>query len=64
MGGLWEVNVKAVKFHLRRILGNALLNYEEMYTLLAQIEACLNSRPLTPLASDPNDLVALTPGIF
>lgn len=35
-----------------------------MLTLLAQIEMCLNSRPLTPLPDDPPDLEVLTPGHF
>jgi hypothetical protein len=41
-----------------------MLNFEEMYTLLAMIEACLNSRPITPLSNDPHDLTSLTPGHF
>ncbi|XP_046393727.1 uncharacterized protein LOC124161449 [Ischnura elegans] len=63
-GGLWEAGVKSVKFHLRRILGEAHLTYEEMYTCLTLIEACLNSRPLCPLSCDPNDLNPLTPSHF
>lgn len=61
-GGLWEAGVKSVKYHLRRVVGDACLTYEEMSTLLAQVEACLNSRPLHALSGDPSDLAALTPG--
>jgi len=64
MGGLWEAAVKSAKYHLRRVLGEALLTYEEMSTLLVQVEACLNSRPLCQLSSDPNDMEPLTPGHF
>ena len=35
-----------------------------MYTLLARIEAILNSRPIIPISTDPNDLQALTPSHF
>lgn len=64
MGGLWEAGVKSAKFHLRRVIGNARLTFEEMATVMTQVEACLNSRPLTPVTADPTDLAVLTPGHF
>lgn len=59
-GGLWEAGVQSAKRHLARVSKDTKLTYEEMSTLLTQIEACLNSRPLcqidntieTPLTPD------------
>uniref|UniRef100_A0ABD2WTZ1 Integrase catalytic domain-containing protein n=3 Tax=Trichogramma kaykai TaxID=54128 RepID=A0ABD2WTZ1_9HYME len=63
-GGIWEAAVKSTKHHLKRVIGEAVLTFEEFSTLLAQIEVCLNSRPLQPLTDDPSDLTPLTPAHF
>ncbi|XP_058449039.1 uncharacterized protein LOC131429000 [Malaya genurostris] len=63
-GGIWEAGVKSVKHHLKRVIGNRILSYEEFYTVLTQIEAVLNSRPLTQSSDDPNDFTAITPAHF
>lgn len=63
-GGLWENSIKAVKTLLLRVVGEQILTYEEFYTVLTQIEAVLNSRPLCPISSDPADLSVLSPGHF
>jgi len=63
-GGEWEACVKSAKFHIKRVVGDALLSYVEFSTVLAQIEGLLNSRPLCPLSDDPDDLSSLTLGHF
>lgn len=61
MGGLWEAGVKSAKHLLLRTVGNALLTAEEINTVLIEVEAILNSRPIAPMSQDPNDGEALTP---
>ena len=63
-GGLWEAAVKSFKIHLKRIVANAKLTFEEYTTVLTQVEACLNSRPLVSLLCDDDGVEALTPGHF
>ncbi|XP_053968421.1 uncharacterized protein LOC128869845 [Anastrepha ludens] len=63
-GGLWEAGVKSMKHHLKRVINLTPLTFEEFYTILKQVEACLNSRPMTAISDDPQDLTALTPGHF
>lgn len=63
-GGLWEAGVKSTKHHLKRILGETRIQHQPFNTMLTQIEAVLNSRPLCPLTADPDDLQVLTPGHF
>lgn len=63
-GGLYEAGVKLVKFHLKRVMANASLTHEELYTLIKEVEAVVNSRPITQISDSPDDLQALTPGHF
>lgn len=62
--GLAEHGIKRVKNYIKKIIGNSNLTFEEMYSVLVSIEGILNSRPLSPLSSDPNDLTVLCPGHF
>ncbi|KAL0891791.1 hypothetical protein ABMA27_015058 [Loxostege sticticalis] len=62
-GGIWEGNIKSLKTHLHRVIGNQLLTYEELLTVLVQIECIMNSRPLTVVSSDPSPEV-ITPAHF
>lgn len=63
-GGLWEAAVRSAKRLLVRVMGTHIFTYEEFTTILTRVEAVLNSRPLTPLSTDPTDLDYLSPGHF
>ncbi|XP_055542932.1 uncharacterized protein LOC129728511 [Wyeomyia smithii] len=63
-GGLWEAAVKSTKTHLKRVIGNAVLTFEEMTTTLCEIEAILNSRPLFAVSNHPADPEVITPAHF
>ncbi|XP_072377915.1 uncharacterized protein [Diabrotica undecimpunctata] len=63
-GGLWEAAVKSMKHHLKRVLLDKKLIYEDFNSLLIQIEGVLNSRPMFALSNDPTDLTPLTPSHF
>lgn len=62
--GLWESGIKSFKFYLKQVMKGSNFTYEEFLTVTNQIEGMLNSRPMTPISSNPSDLNALTPSHF
>ena len=60
-GGLWEAAVKSAKKHVRRTMGKSVLTFDELTTLFCQIEAVLNSCPISVMSDDPNEVEPLTP---
>ena len=54
-----------MKVHLKRIVFNVKLTFEELMTVFAQVKACMNSRHLTLLESNGEEgIEGLTPGNF
>ena len=58
-GGFYERLIRIVKECLRKTLGKARLTYEELETLLLEVEMVINSRPLTYLNNETME--SLTP---
>ena len=58
--GFYEHLIKLVKDSLKKVVGNAHLDYDQLTTILAEVENALNSRPLTYLGEE-NFEDALTP---
>lgn len=62
--GFYERLMKSVKDSLKKILGKALLTFEEFMTVLAEVENILNDRPLTYVYDDGSEPEPLTPTHF
>ena len=62
-GGVWERQIRTVRKVLTQLskeFGDQ-LDDESFRTLMCEVEAIVNSRPLTSVSTDPDDMNALTP---
>ncbi|XP_048481754.1 uncharacterized protein LOC119693943 [Plutella xylostella] len=64
MGGAWERMIRTVKTALKVALKERAPHRETLSTLLVEVEALVNSRPITHVSTDPNYPEALTPNHF
>lgn len=60
-GGAWERRIRSIKKILLSVTRQQTLDDESFQTETCEVEAIINSRPLTTVSNDPNDLEALTP---
>lgn len=51
-GGIFERMIKSAKRCLRKSIGRNCLSHDELLTLIVEVEAVLNSRPLTYVSSE------------
>lgn len=63
-GGLWEASIKLLKTLIRKIVGDANLTEDELRTVAKRAASIVNSRPITTLSADANDLSPFTPAHF
>ncbi|XP_070378097.1 uncharacterized protein [Dermacentor albipictus] len=63
-GGFWERVVRSVKTSLKKVLGNSYCNFEELTTILTEIEAVINSTPLIYVYMEASEPEPLAPSHF
>ena len=59
--GIWERCIRTVRKILQSLLRQQITDDESLATLMYEIEGIMNSRPITTVSSDPNDIEPLTP---
>jgi hypothetical protein len=60
-GGFWERLIGLTKNAFKKVLGRAQVTLSDLQTIIVEIEAILNDRPLTYVSADIDDEEALTP---
>ena len=60
-GGWWERLIGLIKMSLKKVLGRSRVTLPVLQTLVVEVEAILNDRPLTHVSPDFDDSVPLTP---
>ena len=60
-GGYWERLIGVTKSCLKKVLGRAYITLTTLQTMVVEIEAVLNDRPLTYVSDDSQDPAPLTP---
>ncbi|KAL9955907.1 hypothetical protein ACROYT_G037306 [Oculina patagonica] len=55
-GGYWERLVRSVKSPIQKTIGRSTLTYDELSTLLTEIEGLINARPLTYVYDDEDSI--------
>ena len=63
-GGAWERLIGIFKRHLSHALTGDALRHDTFLTVMTEIEAIMNRRPLTKLSTDSRDTSPLTPAHF
>ena len=62
IGSAWERMIRTIKQCISKVTGRKHMNYFEYFTLLTDIQNCINSRPLTYINDDFSNV--LTPNCF
>ena len=60
-GGFWERLIGLTKSTVKKTLGRTHATLESLQTIIVEVEALLNDRPLTYASSNINDLNPITP---
>ncbi|XP_069979436.1 uncharacterized protein [Penaeus vannamei] len=63
-GGVWERQIRSIRRVLSGICYQQTLTDDSLHTLLCEVEAIINGRPLTRVTDDPDCLQPLTPSML
>ena len=63
-GAIWERCIGIVKAGIKKVLWRALVTVEELKTVLLELEAAINDRPLSYVYSDLNEPLPVSPSLL